>query len=95
MTTVTISLPDHIAQNLDKETLIKGFATRSEFIRALLRSYFSSELKFKPFIPLPIAEIENKLVATGKYNEKFIKSLSRGIAKSSLYENKTSKKRSG
>ena len=90
MTTVTISLPDQIAQNLDKEALIKGFATRSEFIRALLRRYFSSELKFEPFIPQELSKIENKLAATGKYREKFIKSVTRGIAKSSVYARKTS-----
>jgi len=88
MATVTISLPDQIAQRVDSEAKKQGFATRSEFIRNLLRKYFSSvaeEFKFESFIPKPLAEIEEDLRSTGKYNEKFIKSVIRGLKENSTY----------
>lgn len=91
MTTVTISLPDSIAKQLDKETSQKGFATRSEFIRNLIRRYFlGEELTLEPFEPRPLKEIEKGLRGTGRYNEKFIRSLIKGLKDSSSYEGKTS-----
>lgn len=91
MSTITISLPSQIAQKIDAETRKMGFATRSEFIRSLIRRYFgSSELTFDPFIPRPLKEIEQGLRKTGKYNEPFIKSVVAGLNKSSFYEDKTS-----
>ena len=87
MATVTISLPDTTAQKLDKETRLKGFATRSEFIRSLLRQYFSGELRLEPFIPRPLEEIRLELTKTGKYNQKFIESVMEGLSKSSVYGN--------
>ena len=45
MATVTISLPKAIAEKVDNETREKGFATRSEFIRSLIRRYFGGEEK--------------------------------------------------
>jgi len=85
MATVTISLPNSIARQLDKETSQKGFATRSEFIRALLRRYFTSEKDFEVFTPRPIEEIKVELARTGKYSEKFIESITKGLSKSSVY----------
>ncbi len=93
MMTLTISLPKQFAQQIDLETRKKGFATRSEFIRSLLRQYFSAteELTFKPFTPRPLEKIEEKLRKTGKYNEKFIKSVVRGLREnSSFYASKNS-----
>lgn len=92
MSTITISLPAQIAKRIDVETRKHGFATRSEFIRNLLRKYFvSNELKFEPFIPRPLEEIENDLRSTGKYNEKFIKSVVKGLKEnSSFYASKGS-----
>lgn len=91
MSTITISLPAQIAKKVDSEAQKHGFATRSEFIRSLLRKYFGSEeLTFEPFVPRPLEEIEEKLRNTGKYNEKFIKSVIRGLKEnSSFYESKT------
>jgi len=43
MATVTISLPKEVAEKIDTETREKGFATRSEFIRSLIRRYFGGE----------------------------------------------------
>jgi Arc/MetJ-type ribon-helix-helix transcriptional regulator len=95
MATVTISLPDQIAKQIDSETKKEGFSTRSEFVRSLLRKYFAQkpaeELKFEPFIPKPLEEIEKNLRDTGKYNEKFIKSVIKGLKEnSSFYEGKNS-----
>jgi len=85
MTTMTISLPDPIARQVDGETRTKGFATRSEFFRALLRRYFTNEIAFEPFRPRPLAEIRKDLEKTGKYNKKFISSVMEGLSGSSWY----------
>lgn len=85
MTTVTISLPDSIAQQLDKETIERGFATRSEFVRSLLRRYLTGGLEFETFTPKPIEEIKLELAKTGKYSQEFIESVTRGLSKSSAY----------
>ena len=93
MATVTISLPDQIAKRVDSEAKKHGFATRSEFVRSLLRKYFTTTetFKFEPFIPKPLKEIEENLRSTGKYNEKFIKSVIKGLREnSSFYASKNS-----
>lgn len=97
MSTITISLPSLIARQVDEELQIKGFATRSEFIRDLLRRYFVHELKFETFEPQPLEEVKLELAKTGKYNQKFIESVIKGLAKSSKtsissYRNAASKK---
>ena len=78
MTTFTISLPDTVAQQIDK-TVRLGFATRSEFFRDVLRRYFSQELTLEPFNKKPLEEIEKDLIKTGKYNKAFIKSIMDGL----------------
>ncbi len=92
MTTITISLPHQIAQKVDSETKRKGFATRSEFVRNLLRSYFAKEgeFKFEEFEPIPLEQLRLELAKTGKYNSKFINSVIEGFKHSSVYESKTS-----
>ncbi|PIS14292.1 hypothetical protein COT64_03395 [Candidatus Shapirobacteria bacterium CG09_land_8_20_14_0_10_39_12] len=85
MTTVTISLPDSVARQLDKEISQKGFATRSEFIRSLLRRHFGNEEELKAFSLKPIEEIKLELAKTGKYDQKFIESVTSGLMKSSPY----------
>jgi len=91
MSTVTISLPSQIAKRVDSEAKKQGFATRSEFIRSLIRRYFGSEEPtFEEFIPRPLDEIRKEFEKTGKYNKKFINSLMIGLKESSLYEGKTS-----
>ena len=89
MSTITISLPNFTVRQLDEEIQIKGFATRSEFIRNLLRRYFTRELQFETFEPQPIEKIKLDLAKTGKYNQKFIESVIKGLARSSIYENET------
>ncbi len=85
MDTLSISLPRQLAVQIDTETRKQGFATRSEFIRALLRKYFTKELEFVPFTPRPLEEIRSGLEKTGKYNKKFIDSVIKGLSESSLY----------
>ena len=85
MSTVTISLPGQIAKRVDEEAKKQGFATRSEFIRSLLRRYFAHELEFESFQKQPLEQVKMELAKTGKYSEEFINSIVDGLAKSSLY----------
>ena len=88
MTTFTISLPEQIATKVDQVTLMEGFATRSEFIRNLIRRYLFPETKLEVFRPRPLMEIKKGLNATGKYNQKFVNSVIKGLKKSSAYGDK-------
>ena len=94
MSTVTISLPTQIAKRVDVEKKKLGFATRSEFIRNLLRKYFTEStektLAFHEFKPRPLEEIRTAFEKTGKYNKKFVDSLIEGLSQSSAYANKPS-----
>jgi len=91
MSTITISLPSQITKRVDTEAKKQGFATRSEFIRSLIRKYFGAqELVFEEFVPRPLSDIRKEFEKTGKYNQKFISSLIRGLEESSLYEGKAS-----
>lgn len=85
MATLSISLPHQIISQVNSETRKLGFTTRSEFIRALLRRYFIKRTDFDIFEPKPINEIRLELAKTGKYSEKFIESVTRGLSKSSPY----------
>lgn len=92
---MTISLPAQIAKRVDEETKKQGFATRSEFVRNLLRKYFTEStenaLAFQEFKPKPLGQIRAAFEKTGKYNKKFVDSLIKGLSTSSVYANKTSK----
>ena len=92
MATFTISLPNQIVKQVDAETKAQGFATRSEFMRTLLRKYFTisgkEELVFHEFKPKPLNKIRAEFEKTGKYNKKFIDSLIKGLSKSSFYAHK-------
>jgi len=90
MSTITISLPQQIATEVDQATKAGGFATRSEFIRNLIRGYFYPSAKFEEFTPRPLSEIKKDLALSGKYSQKFINSVVKGLEKSSVYGNKTS-----
>lgn len=94
MTTVTISLPDQIVEKVDLEARKQGFATRSEFVRSLLRRYFvdsRGELEFLPFEKKPLKQIKAEFEKTGKYSKKFVNSVIKGLSGSSVYANKASK----
>ncbi len=94
MVTVTISLPDEIAIKIDEETKKAGFATRSEFMRNIVRQHFSDidrkEFSFDEFVPIPLSQLRKDMEQTGKYNKKFIDSVIRGFKESSLYAHKKS-----
>ena len=45
MTTITISLPKTTAEKIDEKAKADGFATRSEFIRSLIRRYLANEIE--------------------------------------------------
>lgn len=85
MTTFTISLPTAVARDVTLETKRQNFASRSEFIRSLLRRYFLGELQLEVFKPQPLAKIKLELAKSGKYSEKFIESVASGLKKSSAY----------
>lgn len=85
MDTLSISLPRQLATQVNLETRRQGFATRSEFIRALLRKYFTRDIEFEVFTPRPLDEIRSGMEKTGKYNKKFINSVIKGLSESSSY----------
>ncbi len=87
MSTITISLPSQITKRVDSEAKKQGFATRSEFIRSLIRKYFSQKSDLEPFQQLPLEKVRMELAKTGKYSEKFIDSVVEGLSKSSTYAN--------
>lgn len=84
MATLSISLPAQFVAKIDTEAKSQG-ATRSELFRAILRKYFSNHVKFKPFVKIPLNDIDSELRKSGKYNDKFIKSVVKGFSRSSLY----------
>ena len=86
MSTITISLPSQITKRIDDEAKRRGFATRSEFIRSLLRRYLTQDPGLETFEKAPLSEVKMELARTGKYSEKFIESVIEGLAKSSQYE---------
>lgn len=92
MSTVTISLPSQITKRVDDEAKKQGFATRSEFIRNLIRHYFAGETRensiFQEFTSKPLGDVRSAFEKSGKYNSEFIESLMEGLSKSSVYENK-------
>lgn len=86
MSTITVSLPSQITKRVDSEAKKQGFATRSEFIRNILRKYFiEEELKLEEFEPVPLDKLRAEFTKTGKYSEKFIDSIIKGFEKSSIY----------
>ena len=88
MQTVNISLPPKLAEKLDQIVKGEGYASRSEFIRALLRFYVNSQEKkiiFSNFKKLPLGLVKKELNGSGKYNDKFINSVITGLGKSSAY----------
>jgi len=85
MATFTISLPNSMAGQIDQATKSGGFATRSEFFRTLLRKYFSKSIQFKEFQSVPLDQLRSEMTKTGKYNDKFINSVIKGLARSSFY----------
>jgi len=92
MTTFTISLPDQLAEAVDKETVTRGFATRSEFFRDLLRRFFPKVTPMDSFVAYPLKQMRNDMEKSGKYKKAFIDSVIAGLSKSSAYADTTSSK---
>ncbi len=86
MATLTISLPEQFIKRIDSEAKSQG-ATRSEFFRGILRNHFSASavIPFRKFKKIPLDQMRAEMEKTGKYNKKFIDSVIRGFADSSLY----------
>lgn len=93
MHTLNISLPEKLSVKIDRIVEEEGYASRSEFIRTLLRLYFQltkAEAKltqpfFVPFKKRPLVKVRRELEKTGFYNKSFIKSVISGLKKSSVY----------
>ena len=89
MQTINISLPELLTTKIDAIIRREGYASRSEFIRSLVRFYLLSQKKEEivllPFTKIPLRTIEKEMRATGRYNEKFMKSVVKGLSKSSVY----------
>ena len=91
MQTVNISLPKSVAQKLDEIIKTEGYASKSEFIRSLMRFYLVSRAETQKKLDLLIfkktnlEQVEKSFRKSGKYSDKFIKSVVKGFSKSSLY----------
>lgn len=88
MATINISLPNKMATQLDSLKTYRGYATRSELVRELLRERLSQEPSFEFFKKPSLDAVAKDLTETGKYNPEFIKSVMSGLKKSSLYAGK-------
>ncbi len=88
MTTVTISLPDQVAKQVDEAVDFQGFATRSEFIRNLIRKYFFPENRLEEYQVKSLNVVKKDLKSSGKYKKEFIDSVVKGLEKSSAYASK-------
>jgi len=95
MRTINISLPKTMADNVEEAVKSGAYASKSEFFRMLLRGYLTTqvsdvnldeEIQMDSFQANPLSEVEDSLRASGKYNEKFIKSVVGGLKKSSQYK---------
>lgn len=93
MNTVNISLTSAQVKLVDSLTDKLGFASRSEFFRALLRRIIAEpvlkkEIQSWPFVSPPIKsskEIVTAFKKTGKYSEAFLKDLTEGLQNSSYF----------
>ena len=97
MRTINISLPDSLAQQLDSAATVRGFASRSEFLRDLLRKYLEGKETAKFPLPIvvhkkqPLDVVRRDMEGSGKYNKKFVDSVIKGLARSSVYARQAAK----
>lgn len=99
MNTVTfnISLPQTLANQVDAQIASGEFASRSEFFRTLLRLYGTitqtvtkhkaDPIEFVEYKKVPLKQVEEEFMATGKYSKKFVKGIVEGLRRSSVYAN--------
>ncbi len=95
MKTINIFLPDSLAQVVYREVKGGGFASISEYIRNLIRENILKKeenskfpLPIRVFKKRPLGELRREFETTGKYNKKFIDSVIKGLAQSSIYASK-------
>ncbi|MDO8504022.1 MAG: ribbon-helix-helix domain-containing protein [bacterium] len=96
MQTVNISLPEGLAKRIDEIVETEGYASRSELFRAFARFYLLSQEKpaLLPFKKVSVETVKRDLRRSRRYGEKFIKSVARGLSRSSLYaQNKNTAQR--
>lgn len=87
MQTLNISVTTHQFNLVNQLTAEWGFANRSEFFRALLRALikpeaFSAPIQFQTPPTKDTDKVMDGFRKTGKYNQKFLASLEKGLAKS-------------
>ncbi|PIP52565.1 hypothetical protein COX09_00920 [Candidatus Beckwithbacteria bacterium CG23_combo_of_CG06-09_8_20_14_all_47_9] len=94
MATINISLPNTLALQLDELVNRFAFANRSEFIRSLLRRFFSDQALLQegavfPFV-VPRTKSRKKIVSefkkTGKYSPGFLEDLNKGLKNSRYFK---------
>lgn len=93
MNTVNISLTANQVKLVDSLTESLSFANRSEFFRALVRLVERKpevlEVSVENFFQAPSTRSTNKIVNdmrdTGKYNERFLKSIEKGLLRSGYF----------
>jgi hypothetical protein len=94
MSTINISLPRSLVNQLDQTAKKFDFSNRSEFVRALLRRVFAdksllTETSVFPFSP-PATRSRAKLMTafkkTGRYSKKFLADLAEGLKTSGYFQ---------
>lgn len=83
---MNISVPPKMAQQINRLSRQRGYASRSELVRDLLREKLEEEAAaFEVFEKLPLAEVRKEFEKTGRYNKQFIESVITGLKQSSVY----------
>ena len=90
MQTLSISVTKEQYSLVNQLVSAWGFANRSEFFRALLRALIKPEALSAPIrFQVPMTKDAGKVIEgfrkTGKYNQKFLDSLEKGLAKSTYF----------
>lgn len=88
--TINISLPKKLSTTVETIVEKEGYASKSEFIRTLIRLYLHLTAKkdksfLLPYKKQPIAKVKKSLQTSKQYSKEFIDSVISGLSKSSLY----------
>lgn len=95
MKNININVTAEQAKQIDKTAEERGFANRSEFFRSLLRYVFLyspqllnklDTITFEEPPSKDAGHIITELEKAGKYNKKFIESVTMGLKKSSYFK---------
>ncbi len=94
MQNININLTTEQAKLVDKATQEKGFSSRSEFFRSLLRYIFIHSPRVLTKLDAvnfeqPTTKNTNKIIAdleaSGRYNQAFLNSVAKGLKKSEYF----------